>query len=110
MQPEMPTAPATLILKAASRRLFPVRIETGDYLAVMPPSYPDNLWVLAGQDMQVIRRAYFDEGKLWSVLADEMENGHFTLLHSPRFQLIQHLLQTAQLSPRQALRVLQRVG
>lgn len=85
---------------------FPIEGRVGDILAVMPPSVPDNLWILEPVDLWVVRRQAFPEGKLWSVLADRLEDGTLTLVHAPGRRLLVHLVASGQLSPGQAVRVL----
>lgn len=85
---------------------FPVEAQVGDYLALMPPKYPDNLWVHEPTGLWVVRRRHFDEGKLWTEIAKLLEDDTLVMLHAPSRALLRHLLEAGELSLPQALRVL----
>lgn len=102
----MPELTATCCLLANVSMYFPVQANPGDYIAVMPPRFQENLWVMEPTDLWVVRRRAFPEGKLWSVLADLLERGDVTLVHAPGRHLLVHLVATGQLSAGQAVRVL----
>lgn len=97
---------ATCYFRVFHRMHFPVEANVGDYLAVMPPTCPENLWVHEARGLWVVRRRQLDEGKLWTVLADLLENGTLVMLHAPSRALLPHLLAAGELSLPQALRVL----
>lgn len=99
---------ATCFFRVLRGRRFPLAAAAGDYLAVMPPTFADNLWVLEPVDLWVVRRGHFPEGKLWTLLAHAIESGELMLHSSPAAELLPYLLQAGELSPRQALRVLRR--
>lgn len=96
---------ATLYFRIAQRLRFPVEGAEGDYLAVMPPMYRDNLWVFEPIDLWVIRRRHFSEGKLWTVLADLCDDGTLILEHAPGRPLLTYLVTTGQMSAAQAVRI-----
>lgn len=85
---------------------FPVEGKTGEYLAVMPPPCPENMWVHEASGLWVVRRRQFPEAKLWTLLADLMDDGTLVMLHAPARQLLPHLLRAGDVSPPQALRAL----
>jgi hypothetical protein len=85
---------------------FPIAGDAGDFLAVMPPAFRDNLWMLEGESLWVIRRRAVEEGKLWSMLNDKVDEGTLTLLHAPGRRLLGHLVESGQITTAQALRVL----
>ncbi|GAB1345063.1 hypothetical protein MASR1M101_41900 [Gemmatimonas sp.] len=98
------TATCCFLLQAPMH--FPVEGQTGDYLAVMPPPLPENLWVLEPAGLWVVRRRHCPEGKLWTVLADLVDAGTLSLVHAPGRQFLMHLVESGQLSAAQAVRVL----
>lgn len=103
----MPTElTATCYFRVARRVRFPFQAEVGDVVAIMPPPCPQNVWVHEPDTLWVIRRTHFEEGKLWTELADLMEDGTLLFIHSPSFGLLSHLLSAGELSPPQALRLL----
>jgi hypothetical protein len=102
----MPKLNATCCFVLRDLLRFPIQGSPGDYLAIMPPPLPENLWILEPAGLWVVRRRHLDEGKLWTVLADLMEEGTLSLVHAPARPLLVHLVESGQLSPDQALRVL----
>jgi hypothetical protein len=97
---------ATCYFRILQTMRFPVEGNTGDYLAVMPPACPENLWVHEPSGLWVVRRRHLLEAKLWTALADLMDAGTLVMLHAPARRLLSHLLQAGDVSPPQALRVL----
>lgn len=97
---------ATCYFRVSRKMHFPVEASAGDYLAVMPPVYRENLWVSEPVDLWVVRRRHFDEGKLWTVLADLCDDGTLSLVHAPGRRLLAYLVSTGQLSAAQAVRVM----
>lgn len=75
--------PATCYFRANAVVRFPVELSAGDYLAIMPPEYPENMWVHEPVGLWVVRRRYFPEAKLWTVLDDLMYDERVSLLYSP---------------------------
>lgn len=102
----MPQQTVTCCFRVHHLMRFPVEAAAGDYLTVMPPKYRENLWVLEPIDLWVVRRCFFPEGKLWTVLADLADAGTLTLEHAPSRPLLVHLVATGQLSAAQAVRTL----
>ncbi len=102
----MPEITATCCFVANAPLHFPVQANSGDYLAVMPPRFAENLWVLEPVDLWVVRRRHFPEGKLWTVCADLMEAGTITLIHAPGRRLLVHLVASGQLTAARAVQVL----
>lgn len=97
---------ATCCFRVLRRMRFPVEANAGDYLAVMPPRFSENLWVLEPVGLWVVRRRSFDQGKLWSTLADLLDDTTLILVHAPGRALLVHLVSSGELTPDQALRVL----
>jgi hypothetical protein len=97
---------ATCYFRVFHAMRFPVEAAVGDYLAVMPPACPENLWVHEPKGLWVLRRRHVEEGKLWSLLATLLENGTLVMLHAPARGLLPHLVSAGELSLPQALRVL----
>lgn len=84
---------------------FPIRGEPGEVLSVWP--LPQNLWIIDSAAEWVLRRATFDEGKLWSVLDELLERGVIRYLSDD--ERLRRPLPTAPVQSRPALRVI-RVG
>lgn len=84
---------------------FPVRGDTGEYLAVW--ALPLNLWVLDMTGEWVIRRASFDEGKLWTALDALIADGSIAFLDHD--ELLRRPLPTVDVPSRPALRVIRAV-
>lgn len=50
---------------------FPVRAQPGDFLGLW--SLPQNLWVYDSTGSTVLRRTFFEYGKLWTLLDELLE-------------------------------------
>ena len=81
---------------------FPVQAAPGEVLSVWP--VPENLWVFDAQGDWVLRRRRFDEGKLWSVLDELLEQGIIQYLADD--ERLRRPLPTAAAPSRPALRVI----
>jgi hypothetical protein len=81
---------------------FPVRGEPGEFLSVW--ALPQNLWVFDARAEWVVRRGAFDEGKLWSVLDELVEQGIIRYLEDD--ERLRRPLPTAEVSALPALRLL----
>lgn len=81
---------------------FPIRGAPGEVLSVWP--LPQNLWIFDAQAEWVLRRTSFDEGKLWSVLDELLEQGLIRYLSDD--ERLRRPLPTAPAQPRPALRVI----
>ena len=81
---------------------FPVRGAPGEYLSVWP--LPQNLWVFDARAEWVVRRAAFDEGKLWSVLDELLEHGFIRYLDDD--ERLRRPLPTAPVQSHPTLRVI----
>ncbi len=99
---------ATCYFRVARRMHFPVQADVGDFIAIMPPASPHNVWVHEPRTLWVVRRIQFHEGKLWTTLDELLEDGTLLFIHSPTYGLLSHLLSAGELSPLQALRLLRR--
>ena len=101
------TAPsATCYFRVLRRMRFPIEAQVGDYLAIMPPPVPENLWVHEPTDLRVVRRGTLEQGKLWTELGRLLEDDTLVMLHAPSRALLPHLVHAGELSLPQALRVL----
>lgn len=96
------TLTATCYFLILSPLHFPIRGEAGEVLSVWP--LPQNLWVFDAQAEWVLRRASFEEGKLWSVLDDLLERGIIRYLSDD--ERLRRPLPTAVVPSRPVLRVI----
>lgn len=102
----MPPTTATCYLHVLAELPGLIDAEPGDYLAIMPPPCPQNLWVHEPFGLRVVRRGRLEEGKLWSRLGELMESGALVMLHAPRRAALPRLLRAGEMSLPQALRAL----
>jgi hypothetical protein len=100
------TPVASVWFRVAGRVHFPVRADDQDLLAIVRPPCPQNVWVVDPIGRWVVRRTHFEEGKLWTALGDLADAGQLMLLHAPDAQLLPYLVQSGQMAPRVAMRVL----
>lgn len=85
---------------------FPIQAAPGEFLSVWRLS--DNLWVYDARTDSVVRRGRFDEGKLWTVLADLIDAGTITPLDFAEHARFRATAQPREGSSRSFLRVVRR--
>lgn len=96
------TLTATCYFRILQPLHFPIRGEPGEYLSVW--AMPQNLWVFDEHAEWVLRRASFDEGKLWTTLDELIDQGVIRYLDDD--ERLRRPLPTAAVPSRPALRVI----